>query len=158
MGIGYDLFLDKSTLKTTFIGADLFDIESDLKQLAGKVDIVHTAFFLHLFDLEGQTQAVRRILTLFKDKVGSLVVGRQLGNVEAGLRSSVSGKGKRFRHNAESFTQMWKKVGDETSTEWKVDASLEEEDLWAKAKTDGIDAQFIPPGSRVLNFIVRRVA
>jgi SAM-dependent methyltransferase len=158
MEIGYNLFLDKSTLKTRFIGADIFDTESELTQLAGKVDIIHTAFFFHLFNLEGQTQAVRRVLTLFKDKVGCLLVGRQLGNKDAGLRHSFSSEEKRFRHNPESFAQMWKKVGDETGTEWKVDASLNEEDLWAKAQKEGLDARAIPPGSRVLNFTVRRVA
>lgn len=159
MDIGYELFLDKSTLKTTFIGADLFDTESDLKQLTGKVDIIHTAFFFHLFDLEGQTQAVRRILRLFKDKVGCLLVGRQLGNLESGLFDSLHGRGSKvFRHSTKSFVQMWTKVGEETGTEWKVDASFDEEDLWAKARKEGLDVCSIPSGSRVLNFTVRRVA
>ncbi|KAF2686996.1 hypothetical protein K458DRAFT_363448 [Lentithecium fluviatile CBS 122367] len=154
MDIGYDLFLDKDTLKTTFIGADIFDAESDLKDLAGKIDIIHTAFFFHLWDLEGQTQAVRRVVQLFKDKVGSLLVGRQLGNIKGGT----SEKG-RFRHDAESFAQMWKKVGEEMGMEWKVDAWLGEEDLWAKTQKEGLgDVGWVPPGSRVLNFTVRRVA
>jgi hypothetical protein len=49
MNIGYDLFLDKDTLGTTFIAADIFDEseKSGLKVLEGTVDIIHAAFFFH---------------------------------------------------------------------------------------------------------------
>jgi hypothetical protein len=154
MDIGYDLFLDRDTLQTTFIGADLFDESeaSGLKVLENKVNIIHAAFFFHLFDLAGQTQAVRRVLKLFKDEVGCLLVGRQLGRIESG----VFDMGK-FRHNAESFKKMWEDVGKETGTEWRVEAWLGEEDLWAKSQGEGLEAKFVPPGSRLLNFAVERI-
>jgi SAM-dependent methyltransferase len=64
--IGYDLFLDKSSLKTKFIEADIFDAESNLKELDGKLDIVHAASFLHLFDWDGQIKAAKRLIELLK--------------------------------------------------------------------------------------------
>jgi hypothetical protein len=149
MDIGYDLFQDKDTLKTTFIGADIFD-ETDasgLKALEGKIDIIHTAFFFHLFDQAGQTQAVRRVIKLFKDEVGCLLVGRQLGNVEIGVTGN-----DRFR----SFKSMWEEVSKETGTEWRVDAWLGDEDLWERMK-DRSTVTFITPGTRLLNFVVERV-
>lgn len=154
MDIGYDLFLDKDSLKTTFISADIFD-ESDasgLKAVEGKIDIIHTAFFFHLFDLAGQTQAVRRVVKLFKDEAGCLLVGRQLGTLESGE----IGTG-RFRHNAASFKSMWEEVGKETGTEWRIDTWLADQDLFERAQKQGTEARFLPPGSRVLNFTVERV-
>lgn len=159
MDIGYDLFLDGSTLKTTFVAADVLDANSDLKQLDGKVDIVHAASFFHLFDLDDQTKAAIRLVKVMKDKSGCLVIGRQIGNVEAGHKSSVvNDTYKRFRHNGQSFADMWKKVGDETGTKWEVDARIEPEDLHLRAAEKGLQVGFIPPGSRWLSFTVRRVS
>ncbi|KAL1592849.1 hypothetical protein SLS60_011266 [Paraconiothyrium brasiliense] len=159
MDIGYDLFLDKSTLKTTFIAADIFDEDSELKQIAGDIDIVHAASFLHLFDEEGQHKACRRIVKLLKGKAGSLFIGRQIGNVDAGVHvGSIDSSRKRFRHNSQTFEEMWKKVGEETGTKWKVDAYLEDQNLHAMAEKMGLESATIPPGSKWLSFAVRREA
>lgn len=159
MDIGYDLFMDKSTLKTTFIAADIFNVDSDLKQLEGGIDIVHAASFFHLFNLEGQADACKRLVTLMKDKPGCLVIGRQIGNVDSGHRAgSLNTNYKRFRHNEESFAEMWKQVGEATGTKWEVDARLEAEDLHSKAEKLGVQVEFIPEGSRWIAFTVRRVA
>src|SRR5207253_3242808 len=60
MDIGYELFLDKSTSKITFIAADILNPDSDLKQLNGQIDIIHAASFLHLFDWDECVQACRQ--------------------------------------------------------------------------------------------------
>lgn len=159
MDIGYELFLDKTTLKTTFIPADVFDEESGLKQIEGEINIVHGASFLHLFDEEGQQKACKRIVKILKSEPGSLFIGRQIGNVDSGVAVGTLQKSKqRFRHNPESFKDLWRKVGEETSTKWEVHASLEDQDLQKLAAKMGIEAAFLPSGSRWLSFGVRRVA
>lgn len=151
--------MDKESLKTTFIAADIFDTESDLKQLEGTIDIVHAASFLHLFPLDRMTEAATRMAKMLKDKPGCLVVGRQLGNVDHGHTAGTFDETKnRFRHNVESFDAMWKKVGEDTGTQWKVDAHLEELDLHKITTQLGIEVNFIPPGSRWLAFSVTKVA
>jgi SAM-dependent methyltransferase len=151
LDMGYDLFLDKSSLKTTLIAADIFDSDSDLNQLDGKIDVIHAALFLHLFDLERCTDAVRRIVKLFKDKPDCLFIGKQLGCVESGpLRD-------KFRHDDKSFVAMWEKIAEETGTKWDIDARLEDEDLYLRAEKMGLRVRFLPEGSRVLSFSVRRV-
>jgi hypothetical protein len=158
MDIGYELFLDKSTLKTTFIPADIFDPESGLKNIEGDIDIIHAASFLHLFDEEGQYKACKRIVEILKSKPGSLFIGRQIGNKESGVYvGSIDPSKKRYRQNPESFQEMWKKVGEETGTKWEVEAYLEDTDLHALAEKMGLDSAFVPPGSKWLSFSVRKV-
>ncbi|CAI6332386.1 unnamed protein product [Periconia digitata] len=155
--MGYKLFLDKSTLKTSFLTADLFDPKSSLRQLDGQIDIVHASAFLHLFDYDSCVKAVHRIVLLFKKTPNCLFIGAQLGRLEAGSIPGSKGTEK-YRHNVNSFAQMWDQVGEDTGTKWDVDARLNDEDLYARAEKMGIKAGFIPPGSRWLQFSVRRVA
>ncbi|PVI04713.1 hypothetical protein DM02DRAFT_716160 [Periconia macrospinosa] len=158
LDIGYRLFLDESTLKTKFLAADIFDPESSLKQLDGQLDIVYASMFLHLFDYDHCVKAAHRIIKLFKDKPDCLFMGGNLGQLEAGHIPGSKVGAERYRHNAESFTQMWAKVGEDTGTKWQVDAYLKDEDLYAKAEKFGVKLSFIPPGTRWLHFSVRRIA
>lgn len=82
--LGYEFFRDRDTLKSKFIAADIFDPNSALKELDGKIDILYAGSFLHLFGYEQQLEVSIRIAKLLKEKPGSLLVGRQVGNVEAG--------------------------------------------------------------------------
>ena len=104
--------------------ADVFDTEGSLKQLEGKMDLIQIGLFLHLFDLAGQTKACERIVGLMKPEKGVLILGQQIGSLEAGPVAMGSGS-KMYKHNVESFEKMWKEVGERTGTEWKVRASLD---------------------------------
>ncbi|KAF2122769.1 hypothetical protein BDV96DRAFT_639336 [Lophiotrema nucula] len=154
--IGYELFLDKATLKTTFIAADILSPDSDLKQLYGKIDVIHVAAFLHLFNWDNSVKACKQLAAILKAKPGSMVLGRQVGHVESGEKARLIDLSRsRYRHTAESFEKMWKQVGEETGTEWKVEAQLEDEDLGEKSH--GIMREYIPVGSRWLRFTIWRV-
>jgi len=150
--LGYDLFLDKETLKTKFIAGDVFDPDASIKQLDGKIDIIHAAAFFHLFNWDGQVKIAKRFVSLLNPEAGVLVIGQQLANVEAG-EYSFSDK-TRYRHNDESFKRMWKLVGDETGTNWQVDACISDSDF---LKKHGSLFEWVPPGSCVLSFTVRRL-
>lgn len=151
MDIGYDLFLDKDKLKTTFIAADVFDPASELTQLDGHIDIIHAASFFHLFDWNEQVQAAKRVAKLLSSKPGGMVVGRQAGNVNAGERPrETDPKQTRFHHNASTFVKLWEQVGEETATKWEVDARLEDLDLAQQSRG-------IPEGTRWLQFTVRKL-
>jgi SAM-dependent methyltransferase len=150
--IGYDLFLDKSTLTTKFIEADVFDTDSHLKELNGKLSIVHAASFFHLFDWDGQVKAAKRVIELLKAEPGVMVFGRQGGKAEAGSFVHVKKDQTAYWHNAESWAKLWKQVGDETGSKWEVDATLGEEDL-----TKRMNAQIVPVGTRFMTFTIRRL-
>ncbi|KAH7386098.1 hypothetical protein BKA66DRAFT_415218 [Pyrenochaeta sp. MPI-SDFR-AT-0127] len=149
---GLDLFLDKATLKTNFIEADIFDANSGLHQLNGKVDIVWASSFFHLFDWDGQVKAAKRTIQLLKPAPGSFICGRQGGKADPGTFVHVKKELTSYWHNEESWTKLWKQVGEETDTKWEVDASLGEEDMSKKLKTN-----LVPGGTRFLAFTIRRV-
>lgn len=125
LNLGYELFLDQKTLGARLLQADLFDRESEvIKQLEGKMNIIQIGHFLHLFDLDKQYKACERIVALLKPEKGVLIVGQQIGKVEAG--SLLVGEGRMmYKHNPESFENMWKEIGSVTGTEWEVRASLD---------------------------------
>ncbi|KAF1359799.1 hypothetical protein EJ07DRAFT_165895 [Lizonia empirigonia] len=156
--IGYDLFLDKSSLKTTFIEADVFDDNSGLQQLAGKLDIVHAALFFHLFDWDGQVAAAKKIVGLLNPASDNLILGRQAGRAEAGdFTAEVERTKSRFWHNPESWAKLWKQVGDETGTEWKVQAESDDRvDLFRQRAGMGRMAEFIPHDTKFMRFVIRK--
>jgi hypothetical protein len=148
---GYDMFLDKSTLQTKFMEADIFDADSQLKQIDGKIDIVNAASFFHLFDWDDQVKAAKRTVQLLKPVSGSMIIGRQGGKAEAGSFAHVQKEKTAFWHNVESWKKMWEQVGSETGTEWRVEAVLGEEDLSKRMKTN-----LVPAGTRFMTFVIRR--
>ena len=125
--IGYELFKDKGRLQSTFVAADIFDEQSELTRLNAQMNIVYAGAILHLFRLETQEKVASRIVQLLIPQPGSLLIGRQSGSENAGGFSGsgeTSGR-KHFRHNVQSWVDLWKRVGEMTGTEWKVEADLD---------------------------------
>lgn len=123
--LGYELFCDRETFTPKLVVADIFDKDGALKQIDGQMDIVHLGLFLHLFDLEEQRTICERITKLLKKEKGVLVLGFQLGNLQPkhipfGASKSV------FRHDAKTFENLWKEVGERTDSEWKVNVTMDE--------------------------------
>ena len=123
--MGYKLFRDKETLKSKFIVADIFDSSSALNSLYDKMDIIYAGSFLHLFGYAGQVEICKQIVKLLKNKRGSMLLGRQVGNLDAGERVHDTNRGgSMFRHNGESFRKMWDEVGEFTGTKWRVETEM----------------------------------
>ena len=120
--MGYRLFLDRDSLKAKFIEADITDPNSALSELDGEIDIMYAASFLHLFNYKGQIEVCKRLVKLLREKKDSLILGRQVGNINAGeYVQTTNESGIMYRHNPESFKKMWDEVGEETGTKWRVD-------------------------------------
>jgi SAM-dependent methyltransferase len=124
--IGYELFNDRDRLQTTFIVADVFNDASSLSALAGQMNIIYTGAFFHLFNLEEQETIALRIIQLLKPQPGSLIIGRQSGSESPGEYSRSGDKGgrKHFRHNVQTWTELWGRVGRRTESKWSVVADL----------------------------------
>ena len=84
--MGHELFLDKSTLNSTFIATDVTGPEAAeaFKSIDHTIDIVWAASFFHLFNWDRQVEAAKRVAGLLKTKNGSVILGRQLGSVKPG--------------------------------------------------------------------------
>ncbi|KAI9812867.1 MAG: hypothetical protein M1827_004385 [Pycnora praestabilis] len=152
--LGYDLFVDRERLKTKFFAADIFDAESDLKEIDGEIDIAYTGSFFHLFDYDRQYQVAVRLVSLLRPRKGSLILGRQVGNLKPGSYSHRTNESNMmYRHDVASWKEMWTKVGEETGSEWSVDARLDEaEGMSGKGNTHWRD-----PNGRRMRFSVTRV-
>lgn len=124
---GYELFLDRETLQSRFVEADVFKGASagtqwtDLER-AG-VDVVHCSAFFHLFLLEDQLAAAKQIAKLVKK--GGVIVGRQMGSVKPGDVPAISEGSLSYRHNVETFDALWREVGEVTGTQWKVEGTMD---------------------------------
>ena len=150
--MGYRLFLDRGTLKSKFIEADITDANSALSGLDGKIDIIYAGSFLHLFNYEAQIEVCKRLVKLLREKKDSLILGRQIGNTDAGGYVQKTNEGGiMYRHNAESFKNMWDEVGEETGTKWRVDHNFELFEWLGKEERDKVE-----PGTGMLRFSIFR--
>jgi SAM-dependent methyltransferase len=147
--LGYDLFRDKDSLKSKFIEADIFDPDSSLKELHGKVDIIGASSFFHLFSWDEQKKVAHRVVKLMKQQSGSLLVGRQVGSNEPAEKARRDGSGSRYRHNLESWKKMWQEVSHETGVRFNVDG--------LEIQLPEKFAHFREIGDLALQFTVRRV-
>ena len=163
--LGYELFRDRESFRATFLAADVFSDASPLTELAGKMDMVYAGSFFHLFEHAQQVAVAKRCVQLLAPRAGSLLVGRQVGNEQAG-EYVVKGRGReysRFRHNADSWRALWEQVGAETGTRWEVDARMEEWGNWREQVVAGWSCGFTEKGqsedggARKLGFAVRRL-
>ncbi|KAK1760381.1 hypothetical protein QBC47DRAFT_4519 [Echria macrotheca] len=157
--VGYDLFADESRLETKFIAADVFDDASPLMELRGQMDIIYTGAFFHLFSLKEQEQIAERVVQLLAPQAGSMVVGRQSGSEEAGEFSRAGDKSGRshFRHNSESWRELWKRVGERTGTEWVVEADLSAPEYTLAAPGGKSAAIQDKMTARGLRYVVKRL-
>jgi hypothetical protein len=124
--VGYELFKDKDKLQTNFVAADVFEDSSPLTDLAGKMNIIYTGAFFHLFSLEDQEKIALRVVQLLVPQPGALIVGRQSGSEVSGefAKSGDKSGRKHFRHNAQSWKELWDRVGERTGSRWLVEADL----------------------------------
>ena len=114
--LGYELFKDKETIQSTFLVGDLFTGENfrNLEE-AGGVDVVYAASIFHLFDWGQQVKVAERVVGLLKKRKGSVVLGRQRGNrTPTEYEHRTNQGGTMFRHNEESWREMWRVVGEKT--------------------------------------------
>lgn len=149
--MGYELFADRDTLSCEFITSDIFDDSSELFQRLGeKVDMINAASFFHLFDWDTQVKLAKQVMKLMKPKPGSIVVGRHVGDYNAGELEAKELGSNIWRHDLDSWRRLWEQVGRETGTDWKVDVTGEEWKGITKVAHNG-ETTF------KMQFVVRRV-
>lgn len=162
VGLGYELFPDRERegRKISWHLANVFDdADPAWKDITGKISIIYTGAFFHLFDRDEQLAVAKRVVSLLKPEPGVLLLGRQVGNDNPGTfsASGYSGEKERFRHNVQSWTELWNEVGEATGSKWKVDGVL---DLFNVGPTDPekkLTDLRLEKDARRLKFVVRRV-
>ena len=126
--LGFDFFLDRDTLRSKFLIADIFEGAAqkaswtELEEL--KADVVHCSAFFHLFPLADQGRAAKKIAQLVR--VNGVIVGRQSGSVKPSEVPAIMPGSTSFRHDVGTFQRLWDEAGEATGTEWSVDGTLDE--------------------------------
>jgi len=123
--IGYALFRDQDKFpRDHFIApANVFDFSADnelSRKCDGRVGILHSCAVFHLFALPEQKVMARRCLRLLDPRRKRvLICGAQVGNENPSEFPRQSG-GMRFRHNIDSWRDMWKEVVEEDDWKGKI--------------------------------------
>lgn len=90
LDLGYELYQDKSTLKSKLIAGDFFDRKCGLSEKS--FDLIFASSFFHLFNWEEQVESLSKAVRLLKPKKDSLIFGRQIGAVEAAVYLHETGR------------------------------------------------------------------
>ena len=125
-GLGYELFRDREKMHATFLSADLTrTVLPGIGSLESKFDIISAQSFFHLFALADQVLAATHLTRLTKPTPGSIIVGRQLGLMEARESQGLTPETITFVHNPDSFTNLWQDIGAATGSKRKVHTEVE---------------------------------
>lgn len=123
------------------------------------MSIVYTGSFFHLFNHEEQFDVAKRVVQLLTPEKGTMIVGRQVGNTNAGEFNAEGfpGEKRRFRHNPKTWTEFWDEVGEATGTKWKVEAELDPYGIGFGGSEGKLTALRNEDGARRMRFVVTRV-
>lgn len=128
LDLGYELFKDRDTFEGRLLAGDLLSPSDDsLDEMDGKIDIIHAAALFHLFDWEDQVTLGIRLVKFFKaDADKAMVVGRQIGTLYPSDRATYKDHGGPgwYRHNLETWQDLWDEIGDKTGTAWRVSGTI----------------------------------
>ncbi|KAI0127399.1 hypothetical protein BJ170DRAFT_683243 [Xylariales sp. AK1849] len=153
---GYEMFRDEDKLKATFIVGDVLKEGGDerLNVLDGRINILHTASFFHLFTWDDQVKAAKRIIRFLKPEDPKAVIfGRQVGNEDPGTQKGPRGQ-TRYLHNGESWQRLWDEVGAQTGTAWRTEVDVIPGSRGDVTKI--VDGNFNPDGVHRIRFGVYR--
>jgi len=165
--LGHNLFRSNSdTFPVKFVEADIFDettlsskptlpsFRPDLRMLRtltplkGHVSTIVLQMVFHLFDEKRQLELARRVAQLLSPAPGSLIVGRQMGDVRP--RDIPLEGNPHFVHNERSWEKMWSRVFPKGTVEYRTELRDLPQDLIA-ATLDMVDV------SQFLNWSIRRL-
>lgn len=162
---GYDLFLDRGRLKSSFVTADVLgdtsasqpgdygNLNDQISQLTGNFNIIFAGSFFFLFNWSEQLKIAKKCTQLLKQEPGSLIFGHMLGHIEPDHYPKVLSPGEVYGHDTGSWRRMWEEVGDATGSKWRVEAELGEESAPAAFTKEG---KWGDPGRRFMTFAVWR--
>ena len=127
--LGYLLFRDKSTLDGRFVAGNMLDQrDGAVRQLHGKITLVHASSFWHIFSWPQQVAIAVRIIDLLQPGTKhALVFGTQVGTTRPGEMAGASSQS--YLHNQLSFQKLWDEVGRLTKTRWTVQVETAKEKL-----------------------------
>ncbi|KAI1807093.1 hypothetical protein F4811DRAFT_560093 [Daldinia bambusicola] len=113
LDLGYELFLDRGTLKANFVISDILRGKGkEWKDLMERgFDVIHCSAVFHLFTLDKEIAEAKNI-------------ARMMGNIKPGDYPALMKGSVCYRHDLRTFGEKWKKVGEASQTRWKVEGTM----------------------------------
>ena len=169
--VGHALFRDEATFQRRFFAADVMDssITSPLEVTRGLWDVVSTTMMLHQFALGEQKIIAARMLRLLRPVRGSMLLGSNTGQVEAGelqMKPPFVAEGEEkvvFRQSKETMVQLWEEAIcslGEAKESWRISCEYDLEQLErreAERREKGEVRYFQGEGQRRILFSVERL-
>ena len=149
--------MDQETLRSSFFVADIFRAEDSAKMTAlkGHLDIIFAGSFFHLFKWDQQVKLGIAMEKLLQPQAGSMVFGHHLGHLKSGAYPFGLGSSRTvFRHDAASFQELWRQIGEATGSQWGTRVALEP----LKRSSFSKEGKWGDPDGRLMRFCVRRLA
>ena len=102
--LGYELFRDREKMHAAFVAADLTRSSvPSIEPMMSSIDVISAQSLFHLFTLKDQKTVAQHLSKLTKPVARSIIVGRQLGLVEAGEQRGLSEDTTVFLHSPDSL-------------------------------------------------------
>ncbi|KAB8225187.1 hypothetical protein BDV33DRAFT_187768 [Aspergillus novoparasiticus] len=111
-------------LREEVIELGLFEDTPVLRELMGKIEIINSGLFMHLWDWAGQVRIGQRMIELLTPQ-GGLITGLHSGGRESGNHKA-EGWIERFIHNEMSFRRIWVEIERLTGAHCTLEISARE--------------------------------
>jgi SAM-dependent methyltransferase len=149
--LGYSFFNDADKFHASFILGDFLNLQPQLVELHGKMDVIHVTHLLHQWGWDTQVKACLQMCALGTEDC--LVLGYQAGTTDIEKRQEWN-KTNIWIHDENSFRELWKAVGAETGTQWEVDAQMRP---WSELGYQLDEVSYLGEEIALLRFLARRV-
>lgn len=121
--LGYELFQDKSDLKSEFLVQNFFADTPKIMSLVKKAKVINSGMFMHLWSWEKQIEVAKRMIDLLTPEKGAIITGLHFGSRSAGMWKTVK-ESPMFVHNPNTLKDLWDQCAQETGTFWDFGALL----------------------------------
>jgi SAM-dependent methyltransferase len=151
--VGFAMYRDEGSFKAHFIEADIMkpEVNPRLAALKGEIDVISISAVLHQWDWDSQIECVKQLVKF--SKPGTIVIGHQMGNVNAGDTSFATQGVKQWRQNPESFRRLWDQAGEASGTAWKTEARLFD---FVDIGWDPEAQKKLGEGSKIIDWVITR--
>jgi hypothetical protein len=151
--VGFNMYRDEGRFKAHFIEADIMkpDANPQLAALIGKMDVISISAVLHQWDWDSQLECVEQLVKF--SKPGTVIIGHQMGNVNAGNTFFAKQSVPQWRQNPESLSKLWDQAGEATGTAWETQARLFD---FADIGWDPEAQKGLGEGAKIIDWVITR--
>ncbi|KAE8376141.1 hypothetical protein BDV26DRAFT_294371 [Aspergillus bertholletiae] len=139
--LGFELFQDRASLGASFLIQSFFDDTTLLRRVMGKVSVINSGYFMHLWDWDGQIRIGQRMMELLPTG-GGLVTGVHFGSKRSG-RWVPDGGTEMFLHDKDTLTTMWTQIGKMAGVRLNIEAIVQDDIKCQYYDTDGFIIRWV---------------